>query len=114
MSCCGRLAVIHAIMWGVASALFYGTTDFVSHFANETSGVLRTMLYGQLLLAVALSSWLIAPGTLTVGSLPMWAVLITSDLCILLATAFLYRVRRNHVANTACARKWRGLRTEAP
>jgi drug/metabolite transporter (DMT)-like permease len=81
----------YAIICGIASALFYGTTDFVSHFANRRSGVLRTMLYGQLFLAVVLSLWVIAIAAIPTVSVGMWAVLIASDLCILLATACLYR-----------------------
>jgi drug/metabolite transporter (DMT)-like permease len=80
-----------AITLGIASALFYGTTDFVSHFANKTSGVLRTMLYGQLFLACILSAWLFFTTRIPITSPATWSVLIASDFTILLATACLYR-----------------------
>jgi drug/metabolite transporter (DMT)-like permease len=81
----------YAIICGIASAVFYGTTDFVSHFANKASGVLRTMLYGQLLLASLLSLWLVAESRIPAASITRWAILIASDFCILAATGCLYR-----------------------
>jgi len=73
-----------AITLGIASALFYGTTDFVSHFANKTSGVLRTMLYSQLFLACILSGWLFFTTRIPITSPATWSVLIASDFTILL------------------------------
>lgn len=80
-----------AIALGIASALFYGMTDFVSHFSNKASGVLRTMLYGQLFLAVILTGWLLLTVQIPPASWTSWSILVVSDLTILLATACLYR-----------------------
>jgi drug/metabolite transporter (DMT)-like permease len=80
-----------AIALGMASALLYGTSDFISHFANKASGVLRTMLYGELFLAVILTGLLFFTSRIPTPSAVTWAVLVVSDFSILLATACLYR-----------------------
>jgi drug/metabolite transporter (DMT)-like permease len=78
-----------AIELGLASAAFYGTTDFVSHVAAKRAGVLRTMIYGQGALACVLSMIVIEMGALPYASPTVWSLLIGSDLCILAATASL-------------------------
>ena len=80
-----------AVLFGLCSAGLYGTADFVSHFANKRSGVLRTMLYAQIALAAGLSAGLLFVHHGLPSGVSEWAILVISDACILVGTACLYR-----------------------
>ena len=80
-----------AVWFGLASALCYGTADFVSHFAGRDTGVLRTMLYGQSALALLLSAAMLATGTMPHATVAQWLLLLGLDATVLLGTVCLYR-----------------------
>ncbi len=79
-----------AILFGVLSALMYGTTDFIARFANKSSGVVRTMLWGQGLLAVLLTIVLVAGGYRLHATCLQWGILVVSNLVVMASTASLY------------------------
>ncbi|EGF89271.1 hypothetical protein ABI_46190 [Asticcacaulis biprosthecium C19] len=77
-------------MFGIAAALLYGVTDFVARFANKSNGVVKTLLWGQGLLAVLLTVAVILvdhPVSATIGE---WSILMASNLMIMAGTACLY------------------------
>ncbi len=79
-----------ALLFGAASALLYGVTNLVARFANKETGVLRTMLWGQALMAVLLTlAVLVRPVRLSVPSL-QWLILLASSLMVMAGTACLY------------------------
>lgn len=79
-----------ALAWGLLSALLYGTTDFIARFASKSEGVLRTMFYGQVLIASTVGAYLLVTGVKVAAGPAAWAALLVSDVALLLATACLY------------------------
>ena len=79
-----------ALLFGIASALLYGFTDFVARFANKSSGVLSTMLWGQGLLAAVLTIAVVAAHTLPAGAPLDWVLLMASNLAVVTGTGCLY------------------------
>jgi drug/metabolite transporter (DMT)-like permease len=79
-----------SIFLGLLAALFYGTANFTVRPACLGAGIFRTMLYGQWLAAPFLTIAILIRGV-PHASLAVWAVLILSDLLILIATALVCR-----------------------
>jgi drug/metabolite transporter (DMT)-like permease len=79
-----------AILFGIASALLYGVTDFVARFANKSSGVLSTMLWGQGFLSLVLTLALAATGQFPHGAFGDWLLLMISNLAVVAGTGCLY------------------------
>jgi len=83
--------VTATLAWGLLSAVLYGTTDFIARYASKSEGVLRTMLYGQALIASAVGVPLLLAGIRVTAGPAAWTALLVSDAALLLATACLYR-----------------------
>ncbi|MCR6659676.1 MAG: DMT family transporter [Asticcacaulis sp.] len=79
-----------AILFGVASALLYGVTDFVARFANKSSGVLATMLWGQGFLSAVLTIAVVATHKFPDGATLDWLLLMASNLAVVAGTGCLY------------------------
>ena len=79
-----------AILFGVASALLYGVTDFVARFANRSSGVLVTMLWGQGFLSIILSLVVLVTQNIPEGAPLDWLLLMASNLAVVAGTGCLY------------------------
>ncbi len=79
-----------AILFGIASALLYGVTDFVARFANKSSGVLATMLWGQGFLSVLLTAAILVTQSFPRGSSLDWTLLMVSNLAVVAGTGCLY------------------------
>ncbi|HEX4152499.1 MAG TPA: DMT family transporter [Steroidobacteraceae bacterium] len=82
-----------AVLFGLASALGYGITDYLSRRAGRAVGVWRTLFYGDMLVFVAMAAWLSsAPGTRHLASTAdgaAWAAAIGSGVILLAAAASL-------------------------
>jgi drug/metabolite transporter (DMT)-like permease len=79
-----------AILFGIASAALYGITNLVARFSNRETGVIRTMLWGQVLLSVILSlAMLIHPRKFDANGVD-WVILLASSLMVVGGTACLY------------------------
>lgn len=79
-----------AILFGIASALLYGVTDFVARFANRASGVLVTMLWGQGFLSIVLTLLVFVTQKIPEGSPLDWLLLMASNLAVVAGTGCLY------------------------
>lgn len=79
-----------AILFGIASALLYGVTDFVARFANRASGVLVTMLWGQGFFSIVLTLLVFVTQKIPEGSPLDWLLLMASNLAIVAGTGCLY------------------------
>jgi drug/metabolite transporter (DMT)-like permease len=84
-----------AVLFGLASALGYGVTDYLARIAGRAVGVWRSVFYGDLLGLVALSAWfLIEPQSRRftfAGHAIAWAASIASAFILLVAAAVLTR-----------------------
>jgi drug/metabolite transporter (DMT)-like permease len=79
-----------AILFGVASALLYGVTDFVARFASKSNGVLSTMVWGQGFLSFLLTIAIFVTGKLPSGAPGDWLLLMVSNLAVVSGTGCLY------------------------
>ena len=79
-----------AILFGIASPLPYFVTDFVARFANRSSGVLVTMLWGQGFLSIILTLLVIATQQMPEGAPLDWVLLMASNLAVVAGTGCLY------------------------
>lgn len=79
-----------AILFGAASAVLYGVTDLIARFANRESGVLRTMLWGQALIAVLLTAAVFFVPVKLDAPVTAWLILLGSSLMVMAGTACLY------------------------
>lgn len=84
-----------AVLFGLASALGYGVTDYIARIAGRAVGVWRSLFYGDLLAFIALSAWfLIVPESRRftfAGHIIAWAASVASAVILLVSAAVLTR-----------------------
>ena len=95
--CLSSVNMNSAVLFGLASALGYGVTDYIARIAGRAVGVWRSLFYGDLLAFIALSAWfLIVPESRRftfAGHIIAWAASVASAVILLVSAAVLTRGR---------------------